>query len=177
MKLRVTAVVLTAIVIGCILLFGMTKADIIEAVHAQYGVDFNDDGKADAMHDCWLLGSPQDSTEVEEEPVPGGPPVKKPGIHRFENVILQFPAGTLPPEIAAWHQRVLQGRLDAHNSVLIILGQEEEEKSTFNVFECWPSALRRFRQARVGFRGSVVDEVEIVVGRNELVLPVNPDGK
>lgn len=175
MKVRVTIGVLAAVTIGGILLFGMTKAELIQAVHAKFGVDFNGDGDPDAMHDCWLLGSPQDSSEIiEEEPPPGQPPVKRPGFHRFENVVLQFRTGQLPPEIASWHQEILRGRQRMHNSVLIILGTEEEEKSTFNFFECWPSALRRFRQARIGFRGSVVDEVEIVVGRNEMVFPDLP---
>ena len=172
MKLRVTVVALTAVVIGCILLFGMTKAELIEAVQATYGVDFNGDGTPDTVHDCWLLGSPQDSSEVIEvrDDTKDEPGTKIPGLHRFGNIILHFPTGKIPPEIVGWHQNILKGRFTAHNAVLVILGTEEGEKSVFNLFECWPSAVRRFRQTRIGFRGAVVDEVEFVVGRNEMVL-------
>ncbi len=178
MKLRITFTVVTLVAIGGLLLFGMTKAELIGVVQAKFGVDFNNDGTADNFFDVFVESGLMESSEVVEVANPlGGLTLKEPGLIRFENLILQFPVGKLPPALSDWHQRILGGRFEVHNAVLIIVGKEEEEKATFNFFECWPSALRGMKQTRVGFRGKVVEEVEMVVRKCEMIVTApSPDG-
>ena len=174
MKYRLTLMVIVGIAIGAVIITAMTKADLIASISAKIGFDADGDGVVKEYYDCKLAEIPSDRSEVIVDERTGK---KIPGFVRFENLFLQFPPGKIPPEITEWHEIIVRGEASPRNGSLIILNDAGEEQAYFNLFEVWPSALRGLKQIRVGFRGSVVDEVELVVGTCTLVRAEDPSDK
>ncbi len=166
MKYRITLILVVAVAIGAIIIAAMTKADLIAAINVKIGFDDDGDGVVKKYFNCKLADVPSSQSEVILDERTGQ---KVPGLVRFESFILQFPAGKVPPEITDWFQVIVGGREAPKNGTLIILNDAGEEQAYFDLFECWPSALRPLKQTRMGFRGNVVDEIELVVGRCKLV--------
>jgi hypothetical protein len=171
MKFRITLLVVLTVAIGAIVVVAMTKADLIAAISAKIGFDEDGDGVVKKYYNCLIADIPSDRSEVIVEDRTGK---KIPGLVRFENLILQFPAGKVPPEILGWYEIIIQGREAPKNGVLVILNDAGEEQARYNLLECWPCALRALKKARVGFRGNVVDEIELVVGKYELAPTATP---
>ncbi len=170
MKVRMTLAAVGGLALAAVILSAPTGLWVSEAIEARLLIDFNRNGLyelGESFGELWVANVPSDSTEIATVTDAGGT-VKVPQAFRFENIAIQFRAGTVPERLLAWRAAIEQEKFETCPGELHFLSDGGEVASRFVFSDAWPCALR-LKTVRLGFRGDVIEELEFALGSYEMV--------
>ena len=169
MKLRISILANAVLFSGSLVLVAMTKAELTEVLAARIQIEaILPEGVDVLIPDVPALG--YESVESSQQ---GGAAITQDRGRRIVSEIkLRFPVDAVPSALFEWHRETREGgEFRPRPGVLTLIDDEGAESGKFNLTNCWVRAWNHARITRVGFRGSVVEEVCLICDDIDIAFP------